>query len=65
MDLDYITICSLITLLLVISAVRFVLNWFKYKNSNYYKITNHSYLSILFNKGINGEFKLYQNLKFF
>lgn len=65
MDFDYITICSLITLLLVISTVKFVLNWFKYKNSNYYKITNHSYLSILFNKGTNGEFKLYQNLKFF
>lgn len=63
--MDYIIISCLITLLLIIPIISFVLKWFQYKNCKYYKLTNNSYFSVLFNKGTNGEYKLYQNLKFF
>ena len=63
--MEDVIISSLIILLFAIPAICFVLNWLRYKNSNYYKITNNSYLSVLFNKGTNGEYKLYQNLKIF
>lgn len=63
--MEDVIISSLIILLFAIPAICFISNWLKYKSSNYYKITNNSYLSVLFNKGTNGEYKLYQNLKFF
>ncbi len=63
--MDDITIICLILLFLAIPVISFVLKGLIYKNSNYYKITNNSYWSVLFNKGMNGEYKLYQNLKFF
>ena len=63
--MEDVIISSLIILLFAIPVVCFILNWLRYKSSNYYKITNNSYLSVLFNKGTNGEYKLYQNLKFF
>ena len=63
--MEDVIISSLIILLFAIPVICFVLNWLRYKSSNYYKITNNSYLSVLFNKGTNGEYKLYQNLKIF
>ena len=43
--------------------INFVIGYNQYKTSNYYHSTNNSYLSVYFDKGLNGEYSLYQYLQ--
>ena len=52
-------------LVLVVFAICFFIQNKIYKRSAYYQITQNSYLSVLHDKGRLGEYKIYQNLKFY
>ena len=49
----------------VYKVIDFIAGYNRYKTSNYYRSTNNSYLSVYFNKGLNGEYSLYQYLQHF
>lgn len=57
-----------ITIILFIVFTKFIIFFYKYKQyrkSTYYHITNNSYLSVCFNKGLLGEYLLYKRLRSF
>lgn len=49
----------------IFKVIDFVAGYNQYKTSNYYNSTNNSYLSVYFDKGLNGEYSLYQYLRQF
>jgi len=49
----------------IFKAIDFAVGYNQYKASNYYHSTNNSYLSVYFDKGLNGEYSLYQYLQQF
>ncbi len=54
----------LVTVFIIIyKAIDFAAGYNRYKSSNYYHSTNNSYLSVYFDKGLNGEYNLYQYLQ--
>ncbi|MCM1004641.1 MAG: NERD domain-containing protein [Candidatus Gastranaerophilales bacterium] len=60
------SIAIIIAVFVVIcKAIDFVAGYNRYKTSNYYLSTNNSYLSVYFNKGLYGEYRLYQHLHVF
>ena len=52
-------------IVIIYKAIDFVARYNRYKASNYYQSTNNSYLSVYFDKGLNGEYSLYQYLQSF
>lgn len=52
-------------IVIIYKAIDFVARYNSYKASNYYQSTNNSYLSVYFDKGLNGEYSLYQYLQSF
>lgn len=48
---------------LIFKVIDFAVGYNQYKASNYYHSTNNSYLSVYFDKGLNGEYSLYQYLQ--
>ena len=55
----------LITVLIICKSFHFAVRYNRYKSSNYYRSTNNSYLSVCFDKGLNGEYNLYLCLQQF
>lgn len=52
-------------IVIIYKVIDFVAGYNHYKASNYYQNTNNSYLSVYFDKGLNGEYSLYQYLQSF
>ena len=50
-------------IIMIYKVVNFVAGYNRYKASNYYYSTNNSYLSVYFDKGLNGEYSLYQYIQ--
>lgn len=50
-------------IVIIYKAIDFAVGYNQYKTSNYYHSTNNSYLSVYFDKGLNGEYSLYQCLQ--
>lgn len=50
-------------IVIIYKVIDFSVGYNRYKASNYYKSTNNSYLSVYFDKGLNGEYSLYQYLQ--
>jgi len=60
---DIILIIVIATLIIAIPIIRFILSYKTYKNSNYYKATQNSYWSVHCDRGLYGEYSLYQYLQ--
>jgi hypothetical protein len=60
---DTIIIFLIATLIIVIPIIRLILCYKNYKNSNYYKATSNSFLSVFWNSGRYGEYSLYRHLQ--
>lgn len=54
------TILKIVTVLYIAYCVY---NFISYKDSHYYQITHNSYLKVLFNNGVRGEYEIYKKLK--
>ena len=50
---------------IAIPVLKFVFEYKQYENSNYRQETNNSFLSVYFNKGLNGEYHLSRYLNSF
>ena len=50
-------------IVIIYKVIDFSVGYNRYKASNYYQSTNNSYLSVYFDKGLNGEYSLYQYLQ--
>lgn len=55
----------LVTVFIICKSIHFAVGYNRYKSSSYYRSTNNSYLSVCFDKGLNGEYNLYQCLQQF
>ena len=64
-----IELISIILILLALQGIYSLIFWTysykKYKQSSYYKITQNSFLSTIFNAGLAGEYLIYKNLQVF
>lgn len=50
---------------IAIPILKIFFDYYQYKKSNYRKQTNNSFISVCFDKGLNGEYHLYRCLSYF